>query len=71
MAADMRRRLIEARAHQMRTQQWLATQHHSRVAVRRCRIDGNTFATQWLTLRATGPLVPIETDLLTHSTETP
>ena len=53
---DVRRRLIEARAAQIRTAEWKATQQRSVVPVKRVRLgaDGHP---KWVTQLAPGPLV--------------
>lgn len=65
LASDTHRRVIEARAHKIRTDEWAATQRRSVVPVRRCLpgVDGHPM--KWCTQRAAGPLVPInQPDLL-------
>lgn len=64
-ASDTHRRVIEARAHQIRTDEWLRAQRRTVVPVRRCRpgLDGHPM--KWCTQMAPGPLVPAsQTDLL-------
>ena len=65
MASDTHRRIVEARAHQIRTNDWLRTQRRTVVPVRRCRpgLDGHPM--KWCTQMAPGPLVPAsQPDLL-------
>ena len=68
MQYDLRRRLIECRAHQLRTSEWMETQQRSVEPVQRCRpgLDGHPL--KWCTQLAPGPLVAIrQPDLLTPS----
>ena len=66
MAFDMRRRLIECRAHQLRTREWLATQQRSVVPVRRCKPGADGHPLKWATQMVLGPLEPvIQADFLT------
>lgn len=59
-ASDTRRRLIEWRAHQLRTTEWVATQQRTVAPVRRCRpgLDGHPL--KWCTQLVAGPLVPVK-----------
>ena len=56
MRYDVRRRLIEARAAQIRTAEWKATQQRSVVPVKRVRL-GSDGHPKWVTQLAPGPLV--------------
>lgn len=51
MADETRQRVIEARAHQLRTQEWKATHSRSTTLVRRF----NPQQGRWVTQRAPGP----------------
>lgn len=57
LAYDLRRRLIECRAAQIRTREYLATHARSVVSVKRLKLgaDGQP---RWCTQMAPGPLVP-------------
>ena len=64
-ASDTHRRVIEARAHQIRTTEWERTQVRTVQPVRRCRpgVDGHPM--KWCTQLAPGYLVPAkQPDLL-------
>ena len=60
MAYDLRRRLIEARAHHIRTQQYVATQRRTVVPVRRCRPGADGHPVKWCTQLVMGPHEAIE-----------
>lgn len=65
MASDTRRRAVEARAHRIRKDEWLASQRRTVVPVHRCRpgLDGHPM--KWCTQLAPGPMVPeTQPDLL-------
>lgn len=55
MDTDMRRRLIVARAHQMRTQAWLIAHEVTTQYVRRVRLDAQGNAASWCTQAVMGP----------------
>ena len=57
MQNDMRRRLIEARAAQIRTNEWVATQRRSVIPVKRVRLGVDGHPTAWCTQHGAGPLV--------------
>lgn len=56
---DLVRRLIEAKAHQLRTDAWLATQQRTVVPVRRCRLGADGHPVKWSTQMAAGDFEPI------------
>ena len=53
---DLRRRLIEARAHQIRTKAWLATQERSVVPLKHCKPGADGHPAKWSTQLVMGPL---------------
>ena len=53
----MRRRLIEARAAQIRTAEWKATQQRSVVPVKRVRLGSDGHPVSWCTQMARGQFV--------------
>jgi hypothetical protein len=57
---DLRSRLIECRAHHIRTQEWLKTQERTVVPVLRCipGVDGHPL--KWSTQLVLGPLAPLK-----------
>lgn len=63
-ASDTRRRVIEARAHHLRTQEWLSTQSRTVQTVRRC----HPATGQWATQQTQGPWVDAEPDLFPQHT---
>lgn len=66
--SDTHRRVIECRAHQLRSQEWLATQQRTVVNVPRCRPGADGHPMKWCTQQAAGPWAPIQQpDLLTTS----
>jgi len=59
------RRVIEAKAHQLRTDAWECTQKRSVVPVRRCRPGVDGHPVKWSTQMAMGDFEPItQPDLL-------
>ena len=60
MRFDMRRRLIECRAHVLRTQEWKATQQRTVVPVRRCRPGTDGHPLKWCTQMVLGPYQPTQ-----------
>lgn len=54
------RRVIEIKAHQLRTEAWLETQQHHLMPIRRCRLGANGQPVGWITQRAPGSLEPIQ-----------
>lgn len=69
MAVDMRRRLIECRAHVLRTNEWLATQQRTVVPVRRCKPGADGHPLKWATQLVMGPLEPIKQTNLSTTPE--
>lgn len=67
MQDELRRTVIECRAHQIRTAEWMRTQRRSVVPVKRLRLgaDGHPI---WCTELAPGPLVPLTPDLFPQPT---
>lgn len=65
---DLRRRLIEARAHQIRTKEWLATQERSVVPVKRCKPGADGHPAKWSTQLVMGPLSSITQAALNKTT---
>ena len=57
MLCDVRRRLIEARAAQIRTAEWKATQQRSVVPVKRVRLGSDGHPVSWCTQMARGQFV--------------
>ena len=57
MRYDVRRRLIEARAAQIRTAEWKATQQRSVVPVKRVRLGSDGHPVSWCTQMARGQFV--------------
>ena len=55
---DLLRRCIEAKAHQLRTAEWLATQQRTVVAVARCRPGADGHPVKWATQLVMGPYAP-------------
>lgn len=55
MANDMRRRLVVARAHQLRTREWLATLDPTTQQIRRVRLDAQGQVAGWCTQAVMGP----------------
>lgn len=55
MANDMRRRLVVARAHQIRTREWLASLDTTTAVVRRVRLDAQGQVAGWCTQAVMGP----------------
>jgi hypothetical protein len=53
------RRLIEAKAHQLRTDAWMATQQRTVVPVRRCRPGADGHPIKWSTQMAMGDFEPV------------
>ena len=70
MAVDMRRRLIECRAHALRTSEWVATQQRSVVPVRRCLPGADGHPLKWATQLVMGPLAPIVQTRIDNHTAT-
>jgi len=65
---DTRRRVIECRAHHLRSKEWLATQQRTVVNVPRCRPGADGHPLKWCTQQAAGPWAPVQQpDLLTTS----
>lgn len=58
-ADKTRRQVLEVRAHQIRTDEWLATQQRTVVPVHRCRPGVDGHPTKWCTQLAKGPLAPV------------
>ena len=56
---DLIRRCIEAKAHQLRNDAWLATQQRTVVPVRRCRPGVDGHPVKWATQMAMGDYTPI------------
>ena len=56
MRSDVRRRLVQARAAQLRTREWMETQRTTLQAVRRCQVGADGQALRWCTQMAPGPL---------------
>ena len=54
MQYDMRRRLVEARAAQIRTDEWKATQRRSVVPVKRVRLGADGHPVSWCTQMTRG-----------------
>jgi hypothetical protein len=52
------RRCVEAKAHQIRTAEWLATQQRTVIAVKRCRPGVDGHPVKWATQLAMGPYEP-------------
>ena len=57
MAYDLRRRLIEARAKHLRTEEWRATQQRSVVPVKRVRLGSDGHPIGWATQMTRGQFV--------------
>lgn len=57
---DTKRRIIECRAHQLRSNEWLATQQRSVVPVARCRPGADGHPMKWCTQMAKGPWVSVQ-----------
>lgn len=58
-------RVIEARAHQIRTEAWLETQQRTVVPVRRCRPGVDGHPVKWATQLVMGDYAPVhQPDLL-------
>lgn len=57
IAFDLRRRLIECRAHQLRTREWEASTKRTVVPVRRVRMGADGHPMGWCTQMALGPRV--------------
>ena len=55
MKFDLRRRLIECRAAQMRTREWLASHPGSPATVRRARVAADGHSVTWCTQTVMGP----------------
>ena len=55
LANDMRRRLVVCRAHQLRTQEWLASLDPTTQQVRRVRLDAQGQVAGWCTQAVMGP----------------
>lgn len=65
MRFDMRRRLIECRAHQLRTREWEATTKRTVIPVRRVRLGADGHPIGWCTQMTAGPRAAItQPDLL-------
>lgn len=58
MADPVRGRVIECRAHAIRTSEWLQTHVRSAQLVRRCQPGADGRALRWATQVAPGPYVP-------------
>lgn len=59
------RKIIEAKAHQLRTDAWLETQQRTVVPVKRCRPGADGHPVKWSTQLAMGPWVPkLQSELL-------
>lgn len=58
MANPVRARVIECRAHHIRTTEWLQTHQRSQQAVRRCQVGLDGHPLRWATQIAPGPFVP-------------
>jgi hypothetical protein len=72
MANDMRRRLIESRAHQMRTSEYCQAINPTPQAVRRVRLDARGNVQSWCTQIVMGPrTATAQPDLLGDSGATP
>lgn len=56
--SDTHRRVIECRAHHLRSKEWLATQQRSVIPVRRVHPGADGHPTRWCTQQGAGPLVP-------------
>jgi hypothetical protein len=59
MADPMLARVIEAKAHALRTADWLRTQQRTVVPVKRVRLGSDGHPMAWCTQMAPGPLVRI------------
>lgn len=55
---ELVRRVIEAKAHQLRTDAWLETQQRTVVPVKRCRPGADGHPVKWSTQLAMGPWAP-------------
>jgi hypothetical protein len=53
------RRVIEIKAHQLRTEAWMATQKRSVIPVRRCRLGTDGHPVKWSTQVACGDFEPV------------
>ena len=63
---DTIRRVIEAKAHQLRTDAWMQTQRRTVMPVRRCRPGADGHPVKWATQMVMGDFEPIkQPDLLT------
>jgi hypothetical protein len=63
---DTIRRVIEAKAHQIRTEAWMTTMRRTVTPVRRCRPGVDGHPVKWATQMAMGDFEPIiQPDLLT------
>lgn len=62
---DTLRRVIEAKAHALRTEAWATTQRRTVVPVKRCRPGADGHPVKWATQMAMGPWVPkVQIDFL-------
>lgn len=59
MADETKRRVIECRAHTLRTDEWLATQQRTVVPVVRCKPGADGHPMKWATQLVYGPLRPV------------
>lgn len=72
MLADMRRRLIECRAHQIARAEFEATQQRTVVPVKRVRLGVDGHPIGWCTQIVMGPRAPIvQPDFLTSTNPEP
>lgn len=60
MTEDTKRRVIECRAHHLRSQEWRATQQRTVVPVTRCKPGADGHPTKWCTQLAAGPWAPVQ-----------
>ncbi len=60
MRFDLRRRLIECRAHYIRTQEWLRTQDRTVQPELRCILGVDGHPIKWTTQLTLGPLQPVK-----------
>jgi hypothetical protein len=72
MAFDMRRRLIECRAHLLRKQEWERTTKRTVERVKRVRMGADGHPVSWCTQVVMGPRVAlVQPDLLTTEDSNP
>lgn len=71
LADPTRARVIECRAHAIRTNEWMQTHQRSQQLVRRCQPGADGHPLRWATQIVQGPYVAITQPNLLNSLETP